>query len=187
MIEGENSPESTIIQMKRKRVNLHDFAGNLDDLSGNNIEDRLKNATKGHENVDYLEKSSQSILRSISKYLYMTNPLDWLFILFFSVTTTVILFIFDLLLAWGLELRLTMCSTNSPFFNLILWVTTAIIFLLIATSVGYFICLDADGSGIPEVKTVISGINIYRYFSVEAFVAKVIGLYAALVGGKNNY
>ena len=61
--------------------------------------------------------------------------------------------------------------------------TSSVFFLLIATSVGYFISSDADGSGIPEVKTVISGISIYRYFSVEAFVAKVIGLFAALIGG----
>jgi hypothetical protein len=56
----------------------------------------------------------------------------------------------------------------------------------LATSVGYFISADADGSGIPEMKTVFSGINIYRYFSFNAFIGKTIGLFAGLVGGKNK-
>lgn len=59
--------------------------------------------------------------------------------------------------------------------------------MLLATSAGYFISSDADGSGIPEMKTVLSGINIYRYFSFNAFIGKVLGLYAALVGGKNIF
>ena len=60
---------------------------------------------------------------------------------------------------------------------------SGIIFLLLATSVGYFISADADGSGIPEMKTVLSGMNIYRYFSFNALIGKVIGLFAAITGG----
>ncbi len=36
------------------------------------------------------------------------------------------------------------------------------------------------------MKTVLSGINIYRYFSFNAFIGKIIGLFAALVGGINT-
>ena len=38
--------------------------------------------------------------------------------------------------------------------------------------------------GIPEVKTVLSGFNIFRYFSLETFIAKIIGLYFSMVGGE---
>ena len=89
----------------------------------------------------------------------------------------------DKIIAFGINLRLTICSTSFPFLNLIIWMTTAVIFLLIATSVGKYIAAEADGSGIPEVKTVLSGMNIHRCFSVETFVAKSIGLLAALIGG----
>jgi len=54
----------------------------------------------------------------------------------------------------------------------------------LATSVGYFVTPDADGSGIPEMKTVLSGITIYKYFSFETLIAKMVGLYACLVAGK---
>lgn len=63
---------------------------------------------------------------------------------------------------------------------------SAIFLFMIATSVGYFISSDSDGSGIPEMKTVLSGIDIYRYFSFNAFIGKLIGLFSALVGGKTK-
>jgi len=90
---------------------------------------------------------------------------------------------FDQLLLVGIEKRKLIALSGSSIFNLIFWILSAIAFFLIATSVGYFISADADGSGIPEMKTVLSGINIYRYFSFNAFIGKIIGLFAALVGG----
>jgi H+/Cl- antiporter ClcA len=90
----------------------------------------------------------------------------------------------DLGIITGINLRLMLCSSSTPFLNFLLWVFSAVILLLIATSVGRFISPEADGSGIPEVKTVLSGIAIYRYFSVEAFIAKCLGLLAGIGGGK---
>lgn len=94
------------------------------------------------------------------------------------------MFIIDLAIVYGIDLRLKLCSGENELTNFLLWIITAVIFLLLATSVGKYIAPEADGSGIPEVKTVLSGINIYRCFSVETFVAKVIGILAGLIGGK---
>ena len=41
----------------------------------------------------------------------------------------------------------------------------------------------AVGSGIPEIKAILSGYWLARYLSLRAFVAKVIGLIAALAAG----
>lgn len=168
----------------RKPVNITDFAGNLDDLANTHLEDKLKHLNT-HENVEvnYLEKTSKSIKKTIAYYLNTANPLEWIFIVFYSMVLTFILFLFDLALDWGMSLRTSLCTTNNEFFNFIVWVISCVALLLAATSVGYYISPDADGSGIPEVKTVLSGISIYRYFSVEAFIGKTFGLWAALVGG----
>jgi len=64
-----------------------------------------------------------------------------------------------------------------------MWVITAVILFLLASSVGYFITPNADGSGIPEMKTVLSGIPIYRYFSFDTLIAKMLGLWAVIAGG----
>ena len=41
----------------------------------------------------------------------------------------------------------------------------------------------AMGSGIPEIKAILSGYWLARYLSARAFVAKVVGLVAALAAG----
>ena len=91
---------------------------------------------------------------------------------------------FDSIITVSVEKRLLIASSSNQIFNFIFYLISGIIFLLLATSVGYFISADADGSGIPEMKTVLSGMNIYRYFSFNAFIGKVIGLFAAITGGK---
>ncbi len=60
------------------------------------------------------------------------------------------------------------------------WIIRVVIFLNHATLVGRYIAHNAHGSVIPEVKTVLSGINIYRCFYVETFVAKVISIFPGL-------
>lgn len=170
---------------KRKPVSIIEFAGNLDDLANRSVEEKLKGAaSEEYTSIDYLEQTSKSIMKTISLYLKTSNPSHWLFLVVFCIVITSILFLFDLILEAGLDIRLKLCTTNNSLMNMIIWIGSAVSLISIAASVGYFISSDADGSGIPEVKTVISGISIYRYFSVEAFVAKVIGLYAALIGGK---
>lgn len=46
-----------------------------------------------------------------------------------------------------------------------------------------YISREAEGSGIPEMKAVMSGVNIFRYLSLQTFVGKVIGLSAAICAG----
>jgi chloride channel 2 len=116
-------------------------------------------------------------------YLNLSNPIEWTFLLFFAVVITIFILFLDKIISIGFEKRRSIASSDNNLFNFIFWVGTAVVFFLLATSVGYFISADADGSGIPEMKTVLSGINIYRYFSFNAFVGKVLGLFAILVGG----
>ena len=80
-------------------------------------------------------------------------------------------------------MRIMISSSKSPILNFLLWTISGILFMLLATSVGAFISPDADGSGIPEMKTVLSGVSKFKYFSFNAFIGKSLGLFAALVSG----
>lgn len=44
--------------------------------------------------------------------------------------------------------------------------------------------LTTVGSGIPEVKSILSGLHLHHYLSFRAFVAKTIGLICAVGAGK---
>ena len=57
-----------------------------------------------------------------------------------------------------------------------LWVASSIFLALASTFICDTVSVFAQGSGIPEVKTILSGINFYKYLSLETLVAKVFGL-----------
>ncbi len=80
--------------------------------------------------------------------------------------------------------RKLIASSENELFNYVFWVISCVVLFILATSTGYFISPDGDGSGIPEMRTVLSGIPIYKYFSFNTLIAKMVGLFACLVGGK---
>lgn len=45
------------------------------------------------------------------------------------------------------------------------------------------VSLTVSGSGIPELKTILRGVVLKEYLTLKAFIAKVIGLTAALGSG----
>ena len=45
------------------------------------------------------------------------------------------------------------------------WVLFAVFFTMIAASIGEYVSRDAEGSGIPEMKSILAGVNIYKYLS----------------------
>lgn len=53
---------------------------------------------------------------------------------------------------------------------------------MIAATVGE-ISRDAEGSGIPEMKSILTGVNIYRYLSFRTTISKIVGLTSALAAG----
>jgi len=46
-----------------------------------------------------------------------------------------------------------------------------------------YISREAEGSGIPELKAIMSGLNIFKYFSFQTYIAKAIGIIAGMSAG----
>jgi H+/Cl- antiporter ClcA len=166
---------------QRGNYMITNFVSNYDDLGKTSIEHMIKDMDKS---IDFLERSeNQGVIKNISQYIHLTNPIEWIFLFFFAICSTVILLSIDKIISLGYEKRREIASSDNKYFNFLFWVVTAIIFFLLATSVGYFISADADGDGIPEMRTVLSGMNLSRFFSFNAFIGKIVGLFAILVGG----
>ena len=167
---------------QRSNYLLTTFASNYDDLARESVENMIRKVDQKQSDPKYKFKS-RGIINKLSFYLNLSNPLEWIFIFCFSIVVTIFVLILDKLISIGSTKRRIIASTSHPIFNFIFWVLSSILFFILATSVGYFISADADGSGIPEMKTVLSGVTKYRYFSFNAFIGKSLGLFAALVGG----
>jgi H+/Cl- antiporter ClcA len=165
---------------QRANFMLTNFVSNFDDLGRNRIESMIRNV----ENVDLLENSeNKSLFQKIAYYLNMSNPIEWLFLAFFSLIISVILLIYNGIINISYQKRIDICSSDSSVFNFFFWFFSGIVLLLTSSAVGYFISEDAEGSGIPEMKTVLSGITLSNYFTFNALVAKLIGLFTAIIGG----
>lgn len=167
---------------QRSNYLLTTFASNYDDLARESVENMIRKVDQKQSDPKYKFKS-RGIINKLSFYLNLSNPLEWIFIFCFSIVVTIFVLILDKLISIGSTKRRIIANTSHPIFNFIFWVLSSILFFILATSVGYFISADADGSGIPEMKTVLSGVTKYRYFSFNAFIGKSLGLFAALVGG----
>ena len=167
---------------QRSNYLLTTFASNYDDLARDSVENMIRKVDQKQSDPKYKFKS-RGIINKLSFYLNLSNPLEWIFIFCFSIVVTIFVLILDKLISIGSTKRRIIANTSHPIFNFIFWVLSSILFFILATSVGYFISADADGSGIPEMKTVLSGVTKYRYFSFNAFIGKSLGLFAALVGG----
>ena len=147
---------------QRENFMLTNFVSNFDDLDRPSITRMIHDADK--QNINKQEPQSKSLLHRIGFYMNLANPIEWSFLFTFSVSVTIFLVTLDSLIVYGIEKRKNMISNpDLKIFNLLFWVVSSVFFFLIATSVGFFISPDADGSGTPEMKTVLSGINIYKY------------------------
>ena len=146
--------------------------------------------------------------RSLCAYLRLVNPSYWAFLALLGLLTAFLSFFIDYS---SQELRrgkpasqpasspppppprspslsavTNLCFAQSEsrwWLGYLLWVVFGIGFAMLAAAAGEFISRDAEGSGIPEVKSILAGLNIYKYLSFQTLIGKVIGLYFALVAG----
>lgn len=64
------------------------------------------------------------------------------------------------------------------------WVLWAVAFALLSAATGHLGTRDAEGSGIPELRSLLSGTpDLSRFLTLRVGVAKVIGVIAALAAG----
>lgn len=64
-----------------------------------------------------------------------------------------------------------------------IWCLITLVFTWISAFIVSHISKECEGSGIPELKAILSGLTIYHYFSFQTFLAKFTGLITALIAG----
>ena len=72
--------------------------------------------------------------------------------------------------------KILVLKIENPYLGCALWVILSVFFIACATSFGYFIAPEADGSGIPEMKCILSGVEMPKYLSWKTLFSKVFGL-----------
>ena len=92
------------------------------------------------------------------------------------ILTSLFLIFLDKLILVPFQKHKIISNISNSFLNYFIWISTSILFILFDTSIGYIILVDIDGSGIPEMKALLSCNLIYKYFSFKDFILKSLGI-----------
>mmetsp|Transcript_29643 Transcript_29643/g.52900 ORF Transcript_29643/g.52900 Transcript_29643/m.52900 type:complete len:677 (+) Transcript_29643:465-2495(+) len=114
---------------------------------------------------------------------HILNPSVLVLLMLLGTIAALIGFLIDFMSINLREARASYASTDSSVVNYFIWVSYSLFFAFVAASAGRWITKDAEGSGLPELKTILSGVSIIRYLSFQTFFAKIVGLISAIAAG----
>uniref|UniRef100_A0A669B3U3 Chloride channel, voltage-sensitive 1a n=1 Tax=Oreochromis niloticus TaxID=8128 RepID=A0A669B3U3_ORENI len=132
--------------------------------------------------------SSVKKKRSYSKlqrFLVTRLGEDWIFLVLLGITMALVSWTMDYASAKSLQAYKWIHGElrgNIPL-QYLAWVSYPLMFILFSSLFCHLVSPQAIGSGIPELKTILRGVVLKEYLTLKAFIAKVIGLTAALGSG----
>ncbi|XP_027891892.1 chloride channel protein 1-like [Xiphophorus couchianus] len=110
---------------------------------------------------------------------------DWIFLVLLGITMALVSWTMDYASAKSLQAYKWIyreLKGNIPL-QYLAWVSYPLMFILFSSLFCHLVSPQAIGSGIPELKTILRGVVLKEYLTLKAFIAKVIGLTAALGSG----
>ncbi|XP_068567561.1 chloride channel protein 1-like [Cebidichthys violaceus] len=121
----------------------------------------------------------------VQRFLVTRLGEDWIFLVLLGITMALVSWTMDYASAKSLQAYKWIHGElrgNIPL-QYLAWVSYPLIFILFSSLFCHLVAPQAIGSGIPELKTILRGVVLKEYLTLKAFVAKVIGLTAALGSG----
>eukprot|EP00298_Acanthocystis_sp_HF-20_P013476 c20371_g1_i2.p1 GENE.c20371_g1_i2~~c20371_g1_i2.p1 ORF type:complete len:849 (+),score=350.74 c20371_g1_i2:33-2549(+) len=161
-----------------------------------NIEDEHLTSSNFHTSVtDFREKIGittlcQLISTVFSKETYhnaierMRSNLAWAILVIVGVVAVTLAALVDSGSEKFIQLRVDFASRQeSQIMTFIIWVVSANIFCCASVASCHLISRHAIGSGIPEMKSILSGNMMTDYLSISTLIAKLMSLTLAIAGG----
>lgn len=131
-----------------------------------------------------------SLKKSITDFIFHTLKVDatsllFLFILGLSISAVATFIDTVISLLFESREKITIKSQNHEFFflNYLLWIGFSLFMSVLAASAGHIISSHASGSGIPEMKSIMSGAILREYLSFRTMCAKTLGIIATYASG----
>ncbi|KPU80156.1 uncharacterized protein Dana_GF16614, isoform P [Drosophila ananassae] len=151
------------------------------------LEKRRKQEDK-QRNKELLGKQSTRVKRVSSwvwKHTIARLGEDWVFLALLGIIMAMLSFIMDkgISICTNARIWLYRDLTSQPFVQYIAWVSLPVCLILFSAGFVHLIAPQSIGSGIPEMKTILRGVQLKEYLTFKTLVAKVIGLTATLGSG----
>jgi chloride channel 2 len=115
-------------------------------------------------------------LTRIKRFVITWIGEDWLFLLIIGLLMALLSFTLDYLIekCQRAHIWLFQNLTEIVVFQYLIWVTFPLVLISFAVGFTSLVSVNAVGSGIPEMKTVLRGIQLTQYLSLRTLLAKTV-------------
>lgn len=114
---------------------------------------------------------------------HVLNPSILLALSILGLLTAILGFIMDFLVQQLQWLRFYLANTGNYVYDMGIWMSFSIVACMLAAVLGLWTPKVADGSGIAEMKAILSGIKIQKFFTFRTGITKYIALVLSVGGG----
>ncbi|VDN84712.1 unnamed protein product [Brugia pahangi] len=116
---------------------------------------------------------------------------DWIFLAGLGVSMAVL----SLILDYGVDklqtyhvtvmeiFNITKYETTNTLMTYAAWLIYTMVLLMLSTTIVHYLSINAMGSGIPEVKTILQGVHLEKHLTFRTLISKLIGLMLAIGSG----
>ena len=141
-------------------------------------------------NIDEVSKAAftaSSRISSVKLFLtsnHVLNPTIILALILLGLLNSLFSFLMDLIIQKLQFLRIFLLdSSDSQVLSIGLWIFYCIFLAELATFATSWLNQDSQGSGIPEMKAILSGVKLRNFMSPNTLAAKFTGVSLAMGGG----
>lgn len=173
----------------RQTFLLTHLISHYDDLKGQTI-NKILNKTENNNLEALGDEANRSIFSTFINFFKFRNSKEWILLTIYAVLYTIFMIFLEFLMGFGLKCRYSFLEIveNSNYLIVkvlfyILFIGSGVIFGLISASMGVLVSPGSDGSGIPELKIVLAGMNLYQFYDFNTFIGKTCALVFGIIGG----
>ena len=183
-----NLPSESRVQKKRSDSVLFSRLQHSSFLRDSSLSPEKKEEHEGHQVITDLAMYLDDVTDyekpgSVADQIKTFKSWDmWFLLMLLAIITPCISISFAYVSGKWLEEVMHHFIDGSGFENFIYCLIISITFAFIGCTLCYFF-RDAEGSGIPELKSTLAGISIYKYLSFKTLVVKVLGLFFTIGSG----
>ncbi len=117
-------------------------------------------------------------------WVFLVEEQSWLFLFVLGTFGALVVLFVDFSIDMLLNSRtLAVDVIPWPALRVLVWCVTGVGLALVAGMCAHIISPHAAGSGIPEMKCILSGMSLTHYLSFRTFFAKCLGLTCAISSG----
>jgi len=132
---------------------------------------------------EVLARRSKNPWEYFKKLHQMFDFTPWVLTAILGILTSITGVMLDFLTIYMFNMRLKFFQDEDGPLAFFTFYITGFVFASITTAMGALVNPAVDGSGVPELKSIMSGANTYRYLDFNVFFAKFIGMCTAYGAG----